>query len=165
MELKGNTILITGGSAGIGLALAKKFAELGNDVIVTGRKAAKLEEAKASSPNISTIQSDAGNSADIRALAAQVREQHPELNVLINNAGVMFHRNLTVPATDLESLTAEIDINVSGPIRLVSAFIDQIKQTTTMSSSATCTASLIRICRRRSECFANRRSTNGTKIS
>ncbi|MEM9727333.1 MAG: SDR family NAD(P)-dependent oxidoreductase [Myxococcota bacterium] len=127
MELTGNTILITGGSAGIGLAFAQKFAELGNEVIVTGRNPAKLEAAKAASPNITTIQSDAGNPNDIRALASQLQEQHPKLNVLFNNAGVMVHRNLGVSDDDLESLTSEVDINVSGPIRLVSAFIKQIK--------------------------------------
>ncbi|MEM8609353.1 MAG: SDR family NAD(P)-dependent oxidoreductase [Myxococcota bacterium] len=56
---QGKTILITGGSAGIGLAVAQKFAELGNEVIVTGRNPAKLEAAKAASPSIATIQSDA----------------------------------------------------------------------------------------------------------
>lgn len=127
MELKGNTILITGGSGGIGLAFAKKFAELGNDVIITGRNPAKLDEAKAAVPGLATIKSDAGDSAAIKALAAQVREQYPKLNVLMNNAGVMFHRNLSVPEDDLESFTSEVDINVSGPIRLVSAFIEQLK--------------------------------------
>ncbi|MEM7134967.1 MAG: SDR family NAD(P)-dependent oxidoreductase [Myxococcota bacterium] len=127
MKLTGNTMLITGGSAGIGLALAQKFAELGNDVIVTGRNAEKLEAAKAASGRITTVQSDAGDPDQIKTLAAQMREQHPKLNVLINNAGVMFHRNLSVPADDLTGLTAELDINVAGPIRLVSAFIEQLK--------------------------------------
>ncbi|MEM7436759.1 MAG: SDR family NAD(P)-dependent oxidoreductase [Myxococcota bacterium] len=127
MKLTGNTMLITGGSAGIGLALAQKFAELGNDVIVTGRNAEKLEAAKAASSRITTVQSDAGDPEQIKALATQMREQHPKLNVLINNAGVMFHRNLSVPTDDLTGLTAELDINVAGPIRLVSAFIEQLK--------------------------------------
>lgn len=128
MKLDGNTMLITGGSAGIGLALAQKFAALGNHVIVTGRNPAKLEAATGSSPKIEAIQSDAGDPQQIRALAAEVRDRYPEMNVLVNNAGVMFHRNLSTPADNLEELTTELDINVAGPIRLVSAFIGQLKE-------------------------------------
>ena len=127
MKLSGNTILITGGSAGIGRALAQRFADLGNTVVVTGRNPAKLEEAKASSPNINAIRSDAGDPQQIQALADQMREQYPNLNVLINNAGVMRHINLSHSVDDLQGLTAEVDINVAGPIRLVSAFIELLK--------------------------------------
>ena len=80
MKLTGRTILITGGSAGIGLAFALKFLELGNEVIVTGRRQAVLDEAKSRHPKLHTIQSDIANPEQIAALAAQVKAamlQHP----------------------------------------------------------------------------------------
>jgi uncharacterized oxidoreductase len=127
MKLAGNTILITGGSAGIGLALAKEFVALGNKVIVTGRNASKLEAARDEVPGLETIQSDAADPDAVRALAAEVDENHPDVNVLVNNAGVFIPRNHTAPATDLAELTTEVDINVAGPIRTVSVLIDRLK--------------------------------------
>ena len=124
MNLNGRTILITGGSAGIGLAFALKFLELGNEVIVTGRRQAALDEVKAKHPNLHTIQSDVANPAQIAALAARVKASFPRLDVLMNNAGIMVHRNLTAPAADLTELTAEMNINVAGTIGMTSAFID-----------------------------------------
>src|SRR5881392_677005 len=116
MNLKGRTMLITGGSAGIGLAFALKFAELGNEVIVTGRRKAALDEVKAKYPKLHTIQSDVANPLQIADLAACVKAGFPKLDVLMNNAGIMIHRNLTVPAADLAELTAEMNVNVSGVI-------------------------------------------------
>lgn len=127
MKLDGNTILLTGGSSGIGLALAKKFVALGNKVIVTGRNAEKLAAARLDTPELETIQSDAADPAAVRALATEVRERFPEMNVLVNNAGMFIPRNHTAPADDLLALTAEIDVNLVAPIRMVSVFIDQIK--------------------------------------
>ena len=75
MNLIGRTILITGGSAGIGLAFALKFVELDNEVIVTGRRQAVLDEAKAKHPKLHTIQSDVANPAQIAALAARVKAE------------------------------------------------------------------------------------------
>src|SRR5205823_642824 len=119
MKLTGNTILITGGSGGIGLAFAKKFLELGNDVIVTGRNQAKLDAAAKDHPKLTAIRSDAADPKATAALAREIKDKHPKLNVLFNNAGVMIYRNLGVPG-DLDALCSEIDINLSGPIRLVS---------------------------------------------
>ena len=127
MKLDGNTILITGGSAGIGLAMAKEFVALGNKVIITGRNADKLEAARKETPALETIQSDAADPEAVRALAAHVAEHFPEMNVLVNNAGVIIPRNHTGPTEDLVGLTAELDINLAGPIRMVSVLIDQLK--------------------------------------
>jgi uncharacterized oxidoreductase len=123
MNLTGRTILITGGSAGIGLAFALKFVELGNEVIVTGRRQAVLDEVKAKYPKLHTIQSDVANSAEIAALAARVKADFPKLDVLMNNAGIMIYKNLKAPAADLAGLMAEMNI-VGGVIGMTSAFID-----------------------------------------
>jgi uncharacterized oxidoreductase len=124
MKLTGRTILITGGSAGIGLAFALKFAELGNEVIVTGRRQKVLDEVKAKHPKIHTIQSDVADVAQIAALAARVKADFPKLDVLMNNAGILLYKNLRAPATDLGGLMAEVNINVGGVIGMTSAFID-----------------------------------------
>lgn len=124
MNFRNRTILITGGSVGIGLAFALKFLELGNEVIVTGRRQSVLDEVQARHPKLHTIQSDSANPAQITALAKRVKADFPKLDVLMNNAGIMLHKNLTLPASDLDALIAEVNINVAGVIRMNSAFID-----------------------------------------
>src|SRR2546427_10047317 len=118
MKLTGRTILITGGSAGIGLAFALKFLELGNEVIVTGRRQTVLDEVKAKHPKLHTIQSDVADPTQIAALAVRVKTDFPKLDVLMNNAGIFLYKNLTAPAADLDTLTAEMNINVGGVIRM-----------------------------------------------
>src|SRR5436305_9501205 len=127
MKLNGRTILITGGSAGIGLAFALKFLELRNEVIVTGRRQAVLDQVKAKYPKLHTVQSDVADPAQIAALAARVKSDFPKLDVLMNNAGIMLHKNLKAPAADLAGLMAEMNVNVGGVISTTSAFIDILK--------------------------------------
>jgi len=124
MKLTGRTILITGGSAGIGLAFALKFLELGNHVIVTGRRQSALDELKAKYPKLHTVQSDVADPAQIAFLAKRIKAGYPKLDVLMNNAGIMLHKNLKAPAADLDGLMTEVNINVGGVIRMNSAFID-----------------------------------------
>jgi uncharacterized oxidoreductase len=124
MRLNGRTILITGGSAGIGLSFARKFLELGNEVIVTGRRQSVLDAVKARHPNLHTIQNDVGDPEQIAALAARIKADFPKLDVLMNNAGVGAAKNLKTSAADLAGLLTEVDINVGGVIRTTSALID-----------------------------------------
>ena len=126
MKLTGRTILITGGSAGIGLAFAVKFLELGNEVIVTGRRQSALEAVKARYPKLHVIQSDVADPAQIAALAARVRADFPKLDVLMNNAGIGVAKNLKSSAADLTGLMKEMDVNVGGVIRMTSALIDTL---------------------------------------
>ena len=127
MKLTNRTILITGGSTGIGLAFALKFLKLGNEVIVTGRRQAVLDEVKARHPKLHTIQSDVADPAQIAALAAHVKAKFPKLDVLMNNAGISLFKDLKAPASDLAELMAEMNINVGGVVRMTSAFIDILK--------------------------------------
>ncbi|MDB5214328.1 MAG: 3-oxoacyl-[acyl-carrier protein] reductase [Myxococcaceae bacterium] len=124
MNLTGRTILITGGSAGIGLAFALKFLELGNKVIVTGRRQAVLDEVEAKHPKLHAIRSDVSDPAQVAALARRVKAEFPKLDVLMNNAGIMLYKNLKAPADDLAGLMTEMNVNVGGVIRTTSAFID-----------------------------------------
>ncbi len=98
--------------------------ELGNEVIVTGRRQKVLDEVKAEHPNLLAIRSDVADPAQIAALARNIKDNYPKLDVLMNNAGIMLHKNLKVPAPDLDGLIAEVNINVAGVMRMSSAFID-----------------------------------------
>jgi len=127
MKLSNRTILITGGSAGIGLAFALKFLELGNEVIITGRRQAVLDQVKAKNPKLHAIQSDVAEPSQIAALAARVKADFPKLDVLMNNAGILLYKNLKSSAADLTGLMAEMNINVGGVVGMTSALIDVLK--------------------------------------
>ncbi|MGQ7885838.1 SDR family oxidoreductase [Paenibacillus sp. WC2504] len=127
MKMSGNTILITGGTSGIGFEFAEQLMKLGNTVIITGRDQARLDAAKKKLPTVHTIQSDAGDPKAIAALFETVVKQFPELNVLINNAGFMRRLNLHDQDVDLEDINREIETNLSGPIRMVKQFLSHLK--------------------------------------
>jgi uncharacterized oxidoreductase len=127
MKTSGNTILITGGGSGIGRALAEAFHALDNKVIISGRRQAALDETTAAHPGMSSIALDIEDPAAIKAFAARVVEQHPNLNVLINNAGIMRPEKLN-EQTDLTDAEATITTNLLGPIRLISALLPSLKK-------------------------------------
>lgn len=127
MKMSGNTILITGGTSGFGLEFAKQLLSLGNTVIITGRNAAKLEQTKKQIPGVHPFQSDVGDPKDIASLYEKVTGQFPDLNILINNAGEMRKLNLLDPSLEQENIIREIDINLSGPIRMAQQFLPHLK--------------------------------------
>ena len=127
MDLAKNTILITGGSGGIGYALAKEFLALGNTVIITGRDPKKLADAKNRNPQLHTIESDVADPKAIEALYTKIIKEFPDLNILVNNAGIMKKMNLNDGKSDLIELTSEIEINLMGPIRMVKKFLPHLK--------------------------------------
>ncbi|MEJ0010276.1 MAG: SDR family NAD(P)-dependent oxidoreductase [Alphaproteobacteria bacterium] len=126
MKLEQRTILITGGTSGIGLELAKRLLQQGNTVIVTGRDAVKLEATKAALPNIHILQSDVRDPVAIGALYDKVLSQFPALDTLINNAGIMRNLDMNKPR-DLADVTREIEINLNGPVRMVQQFLPHLK--------------------------------------
>ncbi|HWZ03751.1 MAG TPA: SDR family NAD(P)-dependent oxidoreductase [Mucilaginibacter sp.] len=128
MELKGKTILITGGAAGIGLEATKQFLANGAKVIITGRNQAKLDAVKKSYPAVTTIQSDVADAKDAQLLFDQVTKLGG-IDILYNNAGVMSGPlNLGIASPKhLESAENEVNINYLGVIRLNNLFIDMLK--------------------------------------
>lgn len=126
MKLKNSTVLITGGSSGIGLELVKQLiAQDVTDILITGRDISRLEQVKRQYPQVHLFQSDVSNPNDIQALYQSVIKDFPELNIIINNAGVM--RNLNLLDAGLEkNIATEIDINLSGVIRMVQQFLPHL---------------------------------------
>lgn len=128
MELKNSTILITGGTSGIGLEFVKQLIPLGAaKIIVTGRDMAKLEQVKKQFPQVIAIESDVSDPEDIEQLYNQVVQQYPEMNILINNAGIMRNLDLQDTSMDLTNITQEIDTNLSGTVRMVHQFLPHLK--------------------------------------
>ncbi len=127
MKLTSNTILITGGASGIGYELTKQLTALGNKILITGRDQAKLDRVKAVFPKIHTFRSDVADPKAIATLYEEVTKQFPELNILINNAGIMRKINVHDQAGSLDDITREIEINLNGPIRMVKQFLPHLK--------------------------------------
>ena len=117
MQTSGNTILVTGGSSGIGLGLAHAFVEAGNEVIVCGRRKDALEALKTKLPAVHILVADTGSSADRQRLFTEATTRFPALNVLVNNAGIQ--RKVDFKKGEAWAETAsEIAINLEGPMHL-----------------------------------------------
>nr|WP_314896101.1 SDR family NAD(P)-dependent oxidoreductase [uncultured Flavobacterium sp.] len=128
MNLKGKTILITGGASGIGLEAAKQFLEIGANVIITGRNQDKLDTAKKIYPQLTAIKSDVANAEDALLLFNQIKEMGG-IDILYNNAGVGVRPlNLgLVNEKHLDGATYEMNVNYLGVIRLNNIFLDMLK--------------------------------------
>lgn len=127
MKLEGNTILITGGTSGIGRALAIALDELGNKVVVAGRRTALLDEIARQYPNIDTIELDVSDAAQIRTVSARLIDRYPALNVVINNAGIMPFDDAAGPLDD-EQAVRLVETNLLGPVRVGAAFVEHLKR-------------------------------------
>ncbi|WP_286232307.1 SDR family oxidoreductase [Neobacillus mesonae] len=124
MKLSGNTVLITGGAAGIGLAFAERFINAGNKVIVCGRREAKLQEAKEKYPELMTRVCDVTKESDRIALFDWITSEHPDVNVLVNNAGIQqrYHVLKTNAKEDWSYYSQEIASNIEAPFHFAMLF-------------------------------------------
>jgi uncharacterized oxidoreductase len=124
MDIQGNTILITGGGSGIGRALAEAFHARGNRVVIAGRRQAVLDETTAANPGMASALLDIEAPSSIGPFAEQLTRDHPTLNVVIHNAGIMRPEDIKDGATDAAEAT--IATNLLGPIRLNAALIGHL---------------------------------------
>jgi len=124
MQISGNTILVTGGNSGLGRRFAEEFARRGNKVLITGRKQATIDEVTAGTPGITGYVLDVTDPQAIRDFAARVTADHPDLNVMINNAGIMVAEDLK--QQDLHVAEDIVTTNLLGPIRLISALMPHL---------------------------------------
>jgi uncharacterized oxidoreductase len=127
MQLSGNTILITGGTSGIGLAFAEELLKRGNKIIICGRREYRLAEIKKKFPDMITMECDISDADDRVELANWAFENYPSLNVLINNAGIQLLADLTHPV-NLHTVKEEIETNLVAPIHLASLFSEHLKK-------------------------------------
>jgi uncharacterized oxidoreductase len=126
MNMTGNTILITGGGSGIGRGFAEALHKLGNKVIIAGRRKDVLEEATSANPGMSSLSLDIDDPAAILAFAKEIVAEHPALNVLINNSGIMRLEDLVNHPENLSVPEATVTTNLLGPIRLTSALLPHL---------------------------------------
>lgn len=126
MELENSTVLLTGGTSGIGLEFVKQLTEQKANIIVTGRNLEALYETKKQYPKIHIFQSDVGKPNEIEQLYKDVIREFPELNVIINNAGIMRLIDLQDTTLDLENINHEIATNLTGTIQMVHQFLPHL---------------------------------------
>lgn len=127
MNLTSNIILIIGGTSGIGRALAESFHTLGNEVIVAGRRRQFLEDMILKYPGMHGIELDVLNTDAVNTFCANIREQFPKLNVLINNAGITHQQDITA-STELSVSRAIIETNIISVLHITAELLPILKQ-------------------------------------
>jgi uncharacterized oxidoreductase len=127
MNLNGNTIFITGGGSGIGKALAEALHNLGNKVIISGRRTGHLSRTIEANPGMDSVELDVTDPESIRRVSEELMAKYPTLNVLINNAGIMEIDDASTCIDD-DLISRTITTNLMGPIRLTSALVEHMKK-------------------------------------
>ncbi|QGZ38249.1 putative oxidoreductase [Pseudoduganella flava] len=127
MNSTGNTIFITGGTSGIGRGIAEAFHRQGNQVIISGRRQALLDEVTRANPGMHGVRLDIQDPRQIQAVATQLVQDFPALNVLFNNAGIMPFDD-AAGAIDDETALATVTTNLLGPVRMTAALLPHLKR-------------------------------------
>ena len=138
MQMTGNTILITGGGSGIGRGLAEAFHNLGNQVVIAGRRQTVLDETTNANPGMKSLTLDVQDADSILKFAEKVAVEFPTLNALINNAGSGQFEDIAANGIDVKLVESAFTTNVLGPIRLTAALLPHLqKQPKSMVANVT----------------------------
>lgn len=140
MKTTGNTILVTGGTSGIGRALAEAFHERGNRVIVTGRRQALLDEMTADRPGLVGMPLDLDDPGDVSRFGGEIRARFPDLNVLIANAGISRSEDMTGDGWNITDAEAIVSTNILGVLRATAALLPLLKDQPNATILATSSA-------------------------
>jgi len=128
MNTTNNTVLVTGGSAGIGFEIAKLFANNGNHVIITGRNKTRLQNAAAKLHNVTAIAADVTKEDDVKELVSRVKKEFSLLSIVVNNAGSAFYYTLDENAGAFAKAQEEILTNYLSIVRLNEQLLPVLKQ-------------------------------------
>jgi uncharacterized oxidoreductase len=123
MKLSGNKILITGATSGIGKALTERFCELDNQIIVVGRNEIRLEELAKFDNRIASFKCDISSQSELDKLVDFIKQEHKDLNILINNAGIQYNCNFLDENYSLQKIENEISTNLTAPIKLIRSLL------------------------------------------
>ena len=128
MELSNNTILLTGGTSGIGLELLRQFYNLGNKIIVASSSPDKLNNLHRHYPGVSTVVCDLGDTKAVRKLLAHCLNTYPEINILINNAGIQYRYDWLEEEDGFNKIAKELRVNLSSPLYLIYGLLPQLQK-------------------------------------
>lgn len=127
LPVSGNTVLITGGATGLGLALAQWFHQHGNTVIIASRRTALLETVASGFPNMHAMTVDIRDADSVERLSARILDAHPNLNILVNNAGIMRREDMFNSTSFLADSRDQVETNLNGTIRVTTALLSHLR--------------------------------------
>ncbi len=130
MKLNNNKILITGATSGIGRELAERFCKLDNQIIAVGRNEIRLEELAKFDNRITSFKCDISSQSELDRLITFIKQEHKDLNVLINNAGIQYDETLLDETYNLQKIEDEISTNLTAPIKLIALLIPILQKNT-----------------------------------
>lgn len=118
MKLRDRTVLITGGTSGIGYALVKHLASRNKNIIVIARNPVHLEKIRSEIPNVYTYRCSLGNKIDLEETFSEITSKHPDISVVVNNAGIQETPTFLDKDFNFDSIENEINVNLTAPIRI-----------------------------------------------
>ncbi len=128
MHLEKNTILLTGGTSGIGLELLRRFYSLDNKLIVASSNPDKLNQLHSEFPRVSTVVCDLADPKSVRKLLEHCLNTYPDINILINNAGIQYNYNWLEEEDGFHKISREIRVNLTSPMYLIYGLLPQISK-------------------------------------
>lgn len=128
MRVTDNTVLITGGSSGIGLALARRFLKFNNKVIIVGRDAQKLRKVHQENPQVDSYACDLSDQRSLAGLCELITVNHPKVNIVIHNAAVQYNYMLSEEPNFIQMVDQEIATNFATPVKLSVMLLPLLKK-------------------------------------